>query len=141
MENTQDEKIDQNKNSKFVTSFNEKLAQVKLYIKAHPKQIFTGMIVLTVLSLLSNFFYYQYTIKTAKVTYKEMSAQIFDNAGKQKPKDNDQPKVKASITEQASDYFQMKKDLERLKSYQNKEVLSHEDSLDIKAIVNIYNLE
>lgn len=105
------------------------------YIKANPKNVFIGMFVLTLISLTANFFYYNYVVKNAKTSYSKMNEELFNNNGKKFENSNDNPIGKAT------DFFEMKKDLDKLKEFQNKKILSKEDTLEIKRIVEKYNLK
>ena len=64
-----------------------------------------------------------------------MNEELFNNNGKKFENSNDNPIGKAT------DFFEMKKDLDKLKEFQNKKILSKEDTLEIKRIVEKYNLK
>lgn len=106
------------------------------FIKKNPKNIFYGMIALTVISLVSNIFYYKYTVKNAKNVYNQMNDKIFNKDFVKVSNKQD-----ASIYRQASDYFEMKKDLDFLKNLQAKKRLTKQDSLEAIRITNKYNLK
>ena len=106
------------------------------YIKQNPRNVFYTMVGLTVFSLISNMVYYNYTIKNAKVSYKQMSDKLF-NPGEQKI----DRKQDISILQQAGDYLTMKKDLDKLKEFQTKKILTKQDTLEIQRITKKYNLK
>ena len=108
----------------------------KNYIKKNPKNVFIGMIVLTAISLISNVFYYNYVVKNAKTSYSNMNEQLFNKNSKSIDISNNN-----SISKQATDFFEMKNDLDKLKEFQNKKNLTKEDTLEIQRIVKKYNLK
>ena len=105
------------------------------YIKKNPKNVLYCMFALTIISLGSNIIYYNYTVKNAKVSYKQMSDKIFniDDKGIEK-------KQNVSLMQQANDYLEMKKDLDKLKAFQNRKDLTKKDTLEILRITKKYNL-
>lgn len=106
------------------------------YAKKKPKVVFYGMVLLTIISIIGNLIYYQYTVKNAKISYSKMNEKIFN-----KDFTRISSKQDASITQQASDYFTMKKDLDVLKELQVKKELSKQDSVEAIRIVEKYNLK
>lgn len=118
----------------------EKIRNAKVkalnYIKQNPRNVFYTMVGLTVFSIISNIVYYNYTIKNAKVSYKQMSDKLF-NPGEQKI----DRKQDISIFQQAGDYLTMKKDLDKLKEFQTKKILTKQDTLEIQRITKKYNLK
>jgi hypothetical protein len=106
-----------------------------IYVKRKPKDVFYVMVALTILSIISNVFYYQYTVKNAKVAYTKMNDKIFN-----KDYTVASNKQDVSISQQASDFFEMKKDLDVLKQLQVKKELTRQDSLEAIRITKKYNL-
>ncbi|MCT2409995.1 hypothetical protein NZD88_20765 [Chryseobacterium antibioticum] len=105
------------------------------YIKEHPKNVLYTMVALTIFSIFSNILYYNYTVKNAKVSYKQMSDKLFNTEDR-----NIEKKQNVSIVQQAGDYLEMKKDLDKLKEFQNRKNLTKQDTLEIRRITKKYNL-
>lgn len=120
----------------FVQFIKEKRRKLIIWIKANPKQIFIGMIVLTIISIIGNFIFYKYTIQNAKVTYKQMSETIFNPID---PKV--EQKQQESVLEQAQNVIEMNRDLKRLNELKNKDVLSRQDSIEAKRLIQKYKLK
>lgn len=120
----------------FVQFIKEKRRKLIIWIKANPKQIFIGMIVLTIISIIGNFIYYKYTIQNAKVTYKQMSETIFNPID---PKV--EQKQQESVLEQAQNVIEMNRDLKRLNEFKNQDVLSRQDSIEAKRLIQKYKLK
>lgn len=120
----------------FVQFIKEKRQKSIIWIKANPKQIFIGMMVLTIISIIGNFIYYKYTIQNAKVTYKQMSETIFNPID---PKV--EQKQQESVLEQAQNVIEMNRDLKRLNELKNQDVLSRQDSIEAKRLIQKYKLK
>ena len=106
------------------------------FVKKNPKQIFIGMIALTIISIFGNLIYYYYVVKPSEANYQTVNEQLFDNSARKNAGNGS-----GSLLTEARNYVEMKKDLDRLKEFQNKKVLSKSDSLEIKKLVKKYNLQ
>ncbi|RMZ61294.1 hypothetical protein D1632_00340 [Chryseobacterium nematophagum] len=128
------EKSKQEKNV-IVEKIKNTMEKVLNYIKENPRNIFYTMVGLTIFSIISNVLYYNYTIKNAKLSYKQMSDKLFNTDEHKTDK-----KQNISIMQQAGDYLEMKKDLGKLKEFQSKKNLTKQDTLEIQRITKKYNL-
>lgn len=106
------------------------------FVKKNPKQIFIGMIALTIISIFGNLIYYYYVVKPSQASYQTVNEQLFDHSARKNTGNGT-----GSLLTEARNYVEMKNDLDRLKEFQNKKVLSKSDSLEIKKLVKKYNLQ
>lgn len=128
-------KVEEEKEEKSIVPENIAI-KFRDFVKKNPKQIFIGMIALTIISIFGNLIYYYYVVKPSEANYQTVNEQLFDNSARKNAGNGS-----GSLLTEARNYVEMKKDLDRLKEFQNKKVLSKSDSLEIKKLVKKYNLQ